>query len=284
MPTPTRKSDRRRKQEQTAHGGNCTCSGSETEDPIGQAEIATGWAPYCGAAPLPGEWLMHWNLDPVLLLLLAFGVFASFRMAGGQQPRTALRYALACFAILFVSPFCALSSALFTARVVHHVILATVLAPLLAAAFPALCRRVPLSLSIWTAVQALVFWAWHAPPLYAAALSSDAVFWLMQASITASAAIWWQKLRQVPTAAAVAALLAAMVLMGVLGALITFAGRALYAPHWLTTQPWGMSPLQDQQIAGLIMWAPASAIYLLTAMVLLYRWIRSDDDVQATRA
>jgi putative membrane protein len=75
-----------------------------------------------------------------------------------------------------------------------------------------------------------------------------------------------------------------MVLMGVLGALITFAGRALYAPHWLTTQPWDMSPLQDQQIAGIIMWAPASAIYLLAAMVLLYRWIGSDEEPQATRA
>lgn len=227
---------------------------------------------------------MRWNLDPVLLLCLAFAVFASFRMQSEAQPRNALRYAAACAAFLFVSPFCALSSALFTARVVHHVILATVLAPLLAAAFPVLVRRVPLSLSVWTAVQALVFWAWHAPPLYAAALSSDAVFWLMQASITASAAIWWDKLRQVPTAAAVAALLAAMVLMGVLGALITFAGRALYAPHWLTTQPWDMSPLQDQQIAGIIMWAPASAIYLLAAMVLLYRWIGSDEETQATRA
>lgn len=270
-------------QEPTAHGGNFRCSGSETEEPIGQGEIATGWAPYCGAAPLPGEWLMRWNLDPVLLLCLAFGIFASFRMTGGQ-PRTALRYALACFAFLFISPFCALSSALFTARVVHHVILATVLAPLLAAAFPALCRRVPLTLSVWTAVQALVFWAWHAPPLYAAALSSDAVFWAMQISITLSAAIWWDRLRRAPTAAAVAALLAAMVLMGVLGALITFAGRALYAPHWLTTQPWGLSPLEDQQIAGLIMWAPASAIYLLTAMVLLYRWIGRDDEARADLA
>ncbi|BBC72793.1 hypothetical protein AEB_P1925 [Altererythrobacter sp. B11] len=116
-----------------------------------------------------------------------------------------------------------------------------------------------------------MFWAWHAPPLYAAALSADAMFWLMQISITGSAAAWWIKLREAPAAVAVAALLAAMVLMGVLGALITFAGHALYAPHWLTTQVWGLAPLEDQQIAGLVMWAPGSAVYLLAAMAILYR-------------
>ncbi len=132
-------------------------------------------------------------------------------------------------------------------------------------------RALPGSLAVLTAVQALVFWAWHAPPLYAAALSNDALFWLMQATITGSAALWWAKVRQAPASAAVLALLATMVQMGLLGALLTFSGRALYAPHWLTTQFWGFSPLEDQQLAGLVMWAPASGLYLITALITLYR-------------
>ncbi len=59
--------------------------------------------------------------------------------------------------------------------------------------------------------------------------------------------------------------------MGALGALLTFANRALYAPHWLTTQVWGLSPLEDQQVAGIVMWAPASLVYMLAALVILYR-------------
>ncbi len=62
-----------------------------------------------------------------------------------------------------------------------------------------------------------------------------------------------------------------MVAMGTLGALLTFAGRALYAPHLLTTQSFGLSPIEDQQIAGIVMWAPASLVYLLAALTILYR-------------
>jgi putative membrane protein len=235
------------------------------------ARGATEWIPYCGAAPEPGELLARWNLDPALLLLVTAAlVFAWLK----PRVRTGANgAALAVFVFLFVSPFCALGSALFAARVVHHLLLALLLAPLLAPSLGRLRWLDSLSLTVLTLVQAMVFWAWHAPALYALALSSDAVFWLMQLSITASAALWWAKLRRVPAAAAVAALLATMVQMGLLGALITFAGRALYAPHLLTTQAWGLTPLEDQQIGGLVMWAPAAAAYLLVALTILYRSI-----------
>src|SRR3546814_10040072 len=65
-------------------------------------------------------------------------------------------------------------------------------------------------------------------------------------------------------------------LMCVLGALITFSSRALYAPHLLGPQDWGYSPLEDQQLAGLIMWAPGAAIYLAAALVLLGLWLRDE--------
>lgn len=238
---------------------------------------AVQWIPYCGAAPLPADWLARWNLDPLLLLAIAAASVGWWRWRRDQvtDGRSALA-ALAIVLVLFVSPFCALGSALFTARVVHHVVLATALAAALVSATGLHLRRLPQSLSVLTAVQVLTFWAWHAPPLYAAALAHDGVFWAMQLSITATAALWWARLRQVSAAGAVTSLLATMMLMGVLGALITFAGRALYAPHWLTTQAWGLSPLGDQQLAGILMWAPASAIYLLAAMAILYRSLRGD--------
>ena len=88
----------------------------------------------------------------------------------------------------------------------------------------------------------------------------------MQISILGSAVWFWAAVRSARGHAAVAALLAAMLLMGLLGALIVFAGQPLYAPHFASTMAWNMTPLEDQQAAGLIMWAPAATAYLLAAL------------------
>lgn len=226
------------------------------------------WLPYCGEAPTPGGWLLTWNLDPVLLAAMIGGAALWWRFGDRSAGRAAV-IALALTTALYVSPLCALGSALFTARVVHHVLLAVALAPLLVSAFA--IRRVPGSLALWTGLQALVLWLWHAPPLYAAALASDAVFWTMQLSITLAATGWWAKLSRSEAGPCVLSLLATMVQMGLLGAILTFGARAYYAPHWFSTQSWGLRPIEDQQIAGLVMWAPASAFYLLAALIILHR-------------
>lgn len=230
------------------------------------------WLPYCGPGSTPADWLARWNLDPLLLLALAGLVgLSAWRLAGRE--RTAALAGVAVLALIFVSPLCALSSALFSARTVHHVLLVAVAAPLLAWSLSA--RRVgPLALA--TAVQVAVFWAWHAPPAYAAALSNDGVYWLMQASLFASALWFWMAVRAASTLASVCALLAATVLMGLLGAIITFAPEALYAPHLLTSVAWGLTPLEDQQAAGLIMWAPAAGLYLVAALIVLGRGLGPD--------
>jgi putative membrane protein len=231
------------------------------------------WLPYCGAAPAPAEWMERWNFDPVLLAaLLGLG------FAYGLRAHAAGRWRRGCFAtgflllvLLFVSPFCALSSALFSARVVHHVLIGLVLAPLLVAAWPV--RRMAGSLMAWTALQALIFWLWHSPPVYGWALSSDSAYWLMQLSLMASSIGFWAALRHASAPTSVAALLVSMVQMGLLGALITFSAAPLYAPHFASTVAWGLSPLEDQQLAGLIMWAPAAGLYLAAALLLAGRWL-----------
>ena len=241
------------------------------------------WEPYCGVAPLPSELLTRWNLDPVLLLALAGLVLAWNRFAGSASDRRQwLAAATALALLLFVSPFCAFTSALFSARVTHHVLLTAGIAPLLMLAVPRERLQVPGSLALWTAVQAVVFWLWHAPPLYAAALSSDAVYWAMQLTLLVSAVGFWAVLRRASEAGAVAALLASTVQMGLLGAIITFADVALYAPHLATTAPWGLSPLEDQQLAGLIMWVPTAGLYLGIALFAANRWLAREERGTAT--
>ena len=159
--------------------------------------------------------------------------------------------ALGLFVLLFVSPLCALTSALFSVRVAHHVVLVAAMAPLLVLAVPARALRLTGSLAAWTAAQTVVYWAWHAPPLYAWALSHDAAYWLMQVSLLGVAIGFWSAARRASAPAAAAALLATMVQMGLLGALLTFSADALYAPHLASTLAWGFTPLQDQQLAGL---------------------------------
>lgn len=246
----------------------------------GTMTVAKIWIPYCGAAPAPAELLARWNLDPLLIAAIALGAVAYRRYAqDSRRNRIAFAGLIATLLALFISPFCALSSALFSARVTHHVLLAVLAAPLLVAALPTFRPRLPLA--FWTAAQTLIFWLWHAPGIYAWALSSDAAYWLMQLSLLASAALFWSSVRAASAPAAVAALLATMVQMGLLGALITFSVAPLYAPHFLTTTAWGLSPLDDQQLAGLIMWAPGAAAYLGAALLLIGRFLGPDHHAPA---
>ena len=57
--------------------------------------------------------------------------------------------------------------------------------------------------------------------------------------------------------------------MGFLGALITLAPRAVYAPHALTAAAWGLTPLGDQQLGGIIMWIPGCLVFLVFALLAL---------------
>lgn len=250
------------------------------------------WIPYCGEAPGPEAWLGRWNLDPVLLAALALLALALWWPArssrftaftGDAGPRTALRWAWGTTVLLYVSPLCALSSAFFTVRVVHHLALVLLVAPLLAQGLARglASRRLQPPLWTCTALATTVFWTWHAPAPYAAALSSDGMYALMQLSLLASATLFWIAVRRAAPAAAMAAILVSTVLMGLLGALILFAAAPLYAPHFASTLAWGVAPLEDQQLAGVLMWAPGSLAYLGAAVVIGWRWLRAERGLSA---
>src|SRR3546814_14784342 len=91
--------------------------------------------------------------------------------------------------------------------------------------------RLPGGLSFWAFAHIAIFWLWHLPSAYAWALGSDAAYWFMQISLLLSACGLWVALLQSSAPKAAAALLAMMVQMGLLGALLTFSGSALYAPQ-----------------------------------------------------
>lgn len=220
--------------------------------------------PYCGAAPLPGEILAQWNLDPALIAALALAAWASRRHSS-----PALWAGFAALLVAFLSPLCALSSGLFAARSAHHLVLVLAAAPLLAYAG---IGRTRLSLTAATGLHILAFWAWHVPSLYSAALASDALYWAMQCSLLGSAILFWSAaLRSRGLSSQVAALTAMVAQMGLLGALITFAPQPLYAPHLLTAPLYGLTPLDDQQLAGLIMWVASLPLTIAAALPAILR-------------
>ena len=222
---------------------------------------------YCGPAASPAELLSRWNGDPLLLALLSIASAASLRLLRAE-PRQGRRAAgiLILLLFLYVSPFCAWGSSLFAVRVTHHLLLALAVAPLIAKLSPTRTAKVPGGMVVWTALATVTMWAWHAPRLYGWAVSTDLGYWLMQGSILLTAALFWDRVLNSSKPAAIAALLSATVAMGMLGALIALSSGPLYEPHLATTAAWGLTPLDDQQIGGIIMWAPASAAYLLAAL------------------
>ncbi|TCH98420.1 cytochrome c oxidase assembly protein [Roseococcus sp. SYP-B2431] len=224
---------------------------------------------YCGAPPQPYDWIHRWNLDPVLLVLLGLGTMVALR---SRRPGLALA-AVGVLALAFVSPLCALSVALFSARAVHHVLIVAVAAPLIALAFPA---RRTLGLGLAFLVATATLWAWHLPSLYDRALAGTLLYWIMQASLLVTAAWFWRELFAAPAVPAAMAAVFGMAQMGLLGALLTFTPGALYAAHAGTTLPWGLDQVADQQLAGLVMWVPGAIPYAVAIALIGRRaWARA---------
>ncbi len=221
---------------------------------------------YCGSAPGPGDWAGQWNGDPLLLAALAFAAVAMMRLPAGR--RGAGLGAVAVLGVAFVSPLCALTTALFAARAVHHLLLFGIAAPLLAIACPP--RRVPAIVAALP-LSTLLLWAWHVPALYDAALGHVGLYWAMQAGLLASAWWFWSAVRAASPVEGVAGIVGGAVQMGFLGAVLTFATRPLYATHLATTLPFGIGPLADQQVAGVVMWVPGMVPYAVAAVWLAGR-------------
>lgn len=241
---------------------------------------------YCGPPPLPAELLGRWNLDPLLIAILVLAtLWVCLAPQHHPRQRSAALAGIGLLVLIFISPLCALTVALFSARVVHHVLLVAVAAPLLALALPVRATgwtaALPKLLSPLLVIHTLVFWLWHAPDAYALALASTPVYWAMQVSLLLSATLFWAATLRATPARAIAALLAMTLQMGLLGALLVFAGQPLYGPHFATTAPFGLDPHADQQLAGLIMWVPASLPYLLVAVWRLAAWLRQAEARQA---
>jgi putative membrane protein len=198
-----------------------------------------------------------------------------------------------------VSPLHWLGERLFTFHMIEHEILMAVSAPLLVAARPlaAVLWGLPLLLhrmavtglmsravrSAWrwltrgtsaTLLHAAAIWGWHMPVLFDAAVTSAPLHRLQHLSFFLTAVLfWWSVLWQSSRGIATWHVFITMMHTAVLGALMALAPRVLYQVQTQAAAQWGMTPLEDQQLAGIIMWIPAGTVYAGGALALAALWI-----------
>jgi putative membrane protein len=239
--------------------------------------------PYCGAPPAPGELLTRFNLDFVLIACLAVLTIAHLTQVKDTLRRnTALAGWLVAAAAL-ISPLCALSVALFSARISQHMILLLIAAPLIASGLP---RRENAHSARGMRCAAIAFfialWFWHMPNPYDATFTSSTFYWLMHVSLFGSGLwLWRELLHHAPehTAEALLTGMLSSMQMGLLGAVLTLAGHPMFEPHFLTASLWHLTPLQDQQLGGVVMWVPGILLFLWVAIRSLRRlWAHLEEE------
>ncbi|MBM1170018.1 cytochrome c oxidase assembly protein [Microvirga arabica] len=247
---------------------------------------------------------------PLAFVLYGVGVRNLWRHAGLGRGISIARVASyagggAILIVALVSPLDSLSGTLLAAHMVQHVLLIGVAPPLLLAGLPggalpwflpkttrrALGRSSGVRVfAEWTAflirplpacaLHGAALWLWHAPAPFEAALRNEAVHAFEHVTFFATAMLFWHSLaaslRSTATVpAGIAAGFLTLVYGGFLGALITFSPTLLYPWYQRGPEQWGLDPLADQQLAGLIMWVPASFIYLLACLALAARLLIS---------
>jgi putative membrane protein len=245
--------------------------------------------------------------------LYAVGVTRLWRRAGygrGVRPFEALAFVGGCVALVIAlsPPLDEWSERWLAAHMVQHELLMVVAAPLIAVGAPlvGMLWAMPLRLrhaivgmvehtllpTLWETMTApalafmiygLALWIWHIPALYDAALEHETIHAVQHLCFFGTAALFWWGIvhgRQgrLGYGAAVVYLFVSAVHGGVLGALLTVSPRVWYGPY-LAHHPSGLTPLEDQQLAGLLMWIPAGLAFVAGALFLFAGWLRQSDRV-----
>jgi cytochrome c oxidase assembly factor CtaG len=124
-------------------------------------------------------------------------------------------------------------------------------------------------------LHAAALWLWHVPRFFEAALADSTVHACQHASFLASALLFWWAVfgRGVkrPDGASMALLFTTMMHTSALGALLTFAPTPWYSHYVGTTM---LSPVEDQQLGGLVMWVPGGVSYLVAGLWIVAGWLR----------
>jgi cytochrome c oxidase assembly factor CtaG len=226
---------------------------------------------------------------------------------GGRRLRREARLYWSGWAVLaaaLLSPLHAVGARSFTLHMIEHELLMLVAAPLVALSRPLttmlwslpvaardaagrLARAGPMRRGwqtltdpwVATGLQAVALWAWHVPALFERALQSEGWHYAQHGSFLVTAlAFWWsitgaRGRRRGPGVGAFCLFVTSLV-GGALGALMALSTSPWYASYArLGLAPFGLTPTEDQQLAGLLMWIPGGLVHAGAALWMLGAWL-----------
>jgi cytochrome c oxidase assembly factor CtaG len=257
------------------------------------------------------EGALSWTLDPLLTVPLALTllVYLVGYVRLSNRASTPIRPALflsgwAVLTLSLTSPLHDAGERSFTMHMIEHELIMLVATLLLATSGAGgvlawgLPRPLRLLLAggwkspvtrVWrcltepvtaTAIQGVALWAWHAPPLFDRALDSFAWHIAQHACFLVSSLLfWWAMLhprgRGHGYGVSAACLFATSLIGGALGALMSLSSSPWYANYAAMGMTGvGLDPVNDQRLAGLIMWIPGGLVHGAAAVVLFYKWLK----------
>lgn len=266
---------------------------------------------YAHASEHHGSW---WTLDPLIVTPLA--LFSALYLGGllrlkrkhhagvSMRPLALSSAAVGAIALFLalIWPFDAFSEFSFAVHMAQHMLLIVVAGPLLALgrigipinaaiaavspaaagalSLPRKWLRLLLMPSVAFVLHGAVIWTWHSPMLFELALRVEWVHILEHLSFLLSGYWYWTVLirhgENEGYGSAALSVLSTLMHTGLLGALFTFASRPMYATY-IEAQGSVELALQDQQLAGLLMWVPMGACYLIGGLAFVAAWLRTAD-------
>lgn len=253
-----------------------------------------------------GGFTVHWSTVIGLAALQALWVLRARAHAPAERPST---LQAVCFSSGLVVMFLALNGPLhdisdfylFSGHMVQHLVLTIVVPPLLLLGTPGWMLRPALAVGwvnrVAKAVSTppaaftifnLVLASWHLPPLYNAAMYYHEVHILQHLMfLVAAVLMWWPMLSPLPELPRLSypgQMLYSFVMtlpMTIISIFIVYADHVLYPAYASSPRLWGLSPLEDQRLGGLIMWIPGGLFFYLLTSVIFFKWVGSDRDDQA---
>lgn len=250
-----------------------------------------------------------WSIEPQVLLAVAIaGAAYAWRLRrsrGGYWRAAAFAAGLTVLALALVSPIDTLGEErLFSAHMAQHLLLADVAPILLLLGLsrpilrPAVRHLQPVERLLGPLAHPLtalvllvaVVWAWHVPAMYELALDNA---WAHQlehlAFLATGTAFWWFVLEPVPPRhrlrgmASAAYLAAAKLLLGALGVVLAFSPDALYETYESAPRTWGLTPLEDLNVGGLLMMLEQSIVLVVFFAILFVRMLEQSEDAERRR-
>ncbi len=254
------------------------------------------------------DWLILFNLT---LLGVAYAIgLNQLRKKRGPHATTGISrgqvaawfLALGVLLVALISPLHALSEELAAAHMLQHMLIMVVAAPLFVFGSPGhvllwsldsnwrpIVARWSRAFPMWAFAGLLwpwllhvaVLWFWHWPPAYQAALADPLLHDAQHLSFFAAACVYWRGIvdpacrYRLQPLVAVGSLFATSLVAMLLGIFLALSPEIWYEAYRWRTAAWSLTPLADQQLAGLLMWMPACLVYPAVAALVLGNWLQA---------